>query len=319
MSENAPAWADLTGRTLTKGHGTGNDFIFITDPKAEVVLDADLVARACDRNFGLGADGFIRAAHTETFSTGQQILEEHPEATWFMDYRNADGTISEMCGNGVRAFVDYLRTEGLIELEIGERVSIGTRAGVKAVVRTDTGYAVDMGPWSFIHGDTARENGEDSQVAARGLKTPRPGLSISMGNPHTVVMLGNNGKLDGLDLGSAPAVTPAPANGTNVEFVVPIDLEHTGDSAGTAGEQTEVGAIRLRVHERGVGETLSCGTGACAAAAATRFWGGEDAPDEWLVHVPGGTLAVTFVLGPDDLEHVVLAGPAQMVYKAELV
>ena len=208
MSENASAWADLTGRTLTKGQGTGNDFIFITDPKAEAVLDADLVARVCDRHFGLGADGFIRAAHTETFSTGQKILEKHPEATWFMDYRNADGTISEMCGNGVRAFVEYLRTEGLISLEVGEHVSIGTRAGVKTVARTDTGYAVDMGPWSFIHGDAAREGGEDSQVSARGLKTPRPALSISMGNPHTVVMLGSDGKLDGLDLGVAPVITP---------------------------------------------------------------------------------------------------------------
>ena len=142
-------------------------------------------------------------------------------------------------------------------------------------------------------------------MSARGLKTPRAGLSISMGNPHTVVMLGSDGKLDGLDLHSLPQVSPAPVNGTNVEFVVPVDLDVESGA--------HVGAIRMRVHERGVGETLSCGTGACAAAAATRFWGGEEAPDEWLVHVPGGTLAVTFVLGPDDLEHVVLAGPAQMV------
>ena len=222
-----------------------------------------------------------------------------------MDYRNGDGSIAEMCGNGVRAFVDYLRTEGLIELEVGQTVQIATRAGVKTVARTEEGYAVDMGPWSFIHGDAAREGGEDCLVSARGLKTPRAGLSISMGNPHTVVMLGSEGKLDGLDLYSQPQVNPAPADGTNVEFVVPVDLENDGS--------THVGAIRMRVHERGVGETLSCGTGACAAAAATRFWGGEEAPDEWLVHVPGGTLAVTFVLGPDDLEHVVLAGPAQMV------
>lgn len=210
-----------------------------------------------------------------------------------------------MCGNGVRAFVEYLRTEGLIELEVGETVKIGTRAGVKTVARTEEGYAIDMGPWSFIHGEAAREGGEDCLVSARGLKTPRAGLSISMGNPHTVVMLGSDGKLDGLDLHSLPQVNPAPVNGTNVEFVVPVDLDIESGA--------QVGAIRMRVHERGVGETLSCGTGACAAAAATRFWGGEEAPDEWLVHVPGGTLAVTFVLGPDDLEHVVLAGPAQMV------
>lgn len=305
MSENPSTWGELAGLTLTKGHGTGNDFIFLTDENAEIALTPELVARACDRHFGIGADGFIRAARSTASRAGQKLLEEHPDAVWFMDYRNGDGSIAEMCGNGARAFVEYLRTEGLIELEVGETVKIGTRAGVKTVARTEEGYAIDMGPWSFIHGEAAREGGEDCLVSARGLKTPRAGLSISMGNPHTVVMLGSDGKLDGLDLHSLPQVNPAPVNGTNVEFVVPVDLDVESGA--------HVGAIRMRVHERGVGETLSCGTGACAAAAATRFWGGEEAPDEWLVHVPGGTLAVTFVLGPDDLEHVVLAGPAQMV------
>ena len=305
MSENPSIWGELAGLTLTKGHGTGNDFIFLTDENAEIALTPELVARVCDRHFGIGADGCIRAARSTASRAGQKLLEEHPDAVWFMDYRNGDGSIAEMCGNGVRAFVEYLRTEGLIELEVGETVKIGTRAGVKTVARTEEGYAIDMGPWSFIHGEAAREGGEDCLVSARGLKTPRAGLSISMGNPHTVVMLGSDGKLDGLDLHSLPQVSPAPVNGTNVEFVVPVDLDVESGA--------HVGAIRMRVHERGVGETLSCGTGACAAAAATRFWGGEEAPDEWLVHVPGGTLAVTFVLGPDDLEHVVLAGPAQMV------
>ena len=270
MSENPSIWGELAGLTLTKGHGTGNDFIFLTDENAEIALTPELVARACDRHFGIGADGFIRAARSTASRAGQKLLEEHPDAVWFMDYRNGDGSVAEMCGNGVRAFVEYLRTEGLIELEVGETVKIGTRASVKTVARTEEGYAIDMGPWSFIHGDAAREGGED-----------------------------------GLDLHSLPQVNPAPVNGTNVEFVVPVDLDIESGA--------HVGAIRMRVHERGVGETLSCGTGACAAAAATRFWGGEEAPDEWLVHVPGGTLAVTFVLGPDDLEHVVLAGPAQMV------
>ena len=276
---------------VVKAHGAGNSFVVATDQYDDYDPSEVEVATLCSPAFGIGADGFIRAVERD--------------GLWFMDYRNGDGSIAEMCGNGVRAFVDYLRTEGLIELEVGQTVQIATRAGVKTVARTEEGYAVDMGPWSFIHGDAAREGGEDCLVSARGLKTPRAGLSISMGNPHTVVMLGSEGKLDGLDLYSQPQVNPAPADGTNVEFVVPVELENDGS--------THVGAIRMRVHERGVGETLSCGTGACAAAAATRFWGGEEAPDEWLVHVPGGTLAVTFVLGPDDLEHVVLAGPAQMV------
>ena len=152
MSENPSTWGELAGLTLTKGHGTGNDFIFVTDEKSEIALTPDLVARACDRHFGIGADGFIRAARSTSSRGGQKLLEEYPDAVWFMDYRNGDGSIAEMCGNGVRAFVDYLRTEGLIELEVGQTVQIATRAGVKTVARTEEGYAVDMGPWSFIHG-----------------------------------------------------------------------------------------------------------------------------------------------------------------------
>ncbi|MFW0185310.1 diaminopimelate epimerase [Rothia sp. CCM 9418] len=307
MTENT--WGDLSGVPLTKGHGTGNDFIFVTDPEKQLKLPEELIARVCDRHFGIGADGFIRAVKA------QMMESDAPEDRWFMDYRNADGTIAEMCGNGVRAFVEYLVSEDLLTLEEGERVRISTRAGVKTVGRTDNGYAIDMGPWSFMDGDVARESGVDSQVSVRGLKTPRSALSISMGNPHTVVALGTDGKLDGLSLDAAPKVSPTPAHGTNVEFVVPEEIEDTEAETGLA----HVGAIRMRVYERGVGETLSCGTGACAAAAATRFWAGDDAPDEWLVYVPGGTLAVTFVTGPDDLEHVVLAGSASMVGKVVLV
>ncbi|GGH63652.1 diaminopimelate epimerase [Rothia aerolata] len=311
MTEQQNRWGDLTGVSLTKGHGTGNDFVFVTDPDTQLDLTPELVAAVCDRHFGIGADGFIRAAKTSAINPGVEGADDQ----WFMDYRNADGSISEMCGNGVRAFVEYLVTEKLIDLAEGERVQIGTRAGIKTVGKTETGYAIDMGPWGFIDGDAARENGSDATVSARGLHTPRPALSITMGNPHTVVMLGSDGKLDGLGLETAPKVTPTPPEGTNVEFVVTEEIEDTIAETG----ETTIGAIRMRVHERGVGETLSCGTGACAAAAATRFWGGEDAPDEWLVYVPGGTLAVTFVLGPDELEHVVLAGPAEMVGKVVLV
>ncbi|HIY94156.1 MAG TPA: diaminopimelate epimerase [Candidatus Rothia avicola] len=309
-----PVWGDLTGKTLTKGQATGNDFIFVTDPEARLDLPAELIAKVADRHFGIGADGFIRAVKTEHLDFASHLLEEAPEAIWFMDYRNGDGSIAEMCGNGVRAFVDYLLTEKLVELEEGGRLLIATRAGIKAVGRTEDGYAIDMGPWGFINGDMARDNGTDAQVTAKGLRTPRGALSITMGNPHTVVMLGTDGKLDGLNLHEAPKVSPNPPEGTNVEFVVPEEISaEDGDPA-----TENIGSIRMRVHERGVGETLSCGTGACAAAAATRFWGGEDAPDEWLVRVPGGTLAVTFVLGPDNLEHVVLAGPAAMTGKVLL-
>ena len=133
MSNTPSPWGELSGVELTKGQGTGNDFIFVKDPTGTLELDQDLVARACDRHFGFGADGFIRAIKTENLIEGKHLLEEHPDATWFMDYRNADGSLSEMCGNGVRAFIEYLRTESLIDLEEGGRVVLRLLRWVKMV------------------------------------------------------------------------------------------------------------------------------------------------------------------------------------------
>ena len=116
-----------------------------------------------------------------------------PAAEWFMDYRNGDGSLSEMCGNGVRVFVHFLIAQGLISLAPGEALTIGTRGGVKKVVRTADGYAVDMGPWEFIFPGEARTRGMDSLVSAAGLEVARPALSVSMGNPHTVVALAAQG------------------------------------------------------------------------------------------------------------------------------
>ncbi|WP_443094995.1 diaminopimelate epimerase [Rothia koreensis] len=305
--EDSP-WGELSGISLTKGHGTGNDFVLLTDAQGRLSLEGSLVESVCDRHRGIGADGVIRAIRSEELPEGRQVLETSPDAEWFMDYRNADGSLSEMCGNGVRVFVHYLLTEGLVSLEPGQSLTIGTRGGAKVVAKVEDDYAVDMGPWGFIHGDEARDSGSDSLVTARGLRTPRPGLSITMGNPHTVVALAGEEKLGKLGLEEVPNVRPVPPQGTNVEFVVPVDSE----------DNDTIGRIAMRVHERGVGETQSCGTGACAAAAATRFWAGDDAPDEWVVEVPGGAVAATFVMAPDELEHVVLSGPAVLVGKIVL-
>lgn len=301
-------WHELVNLELVKAHGTGNDFVVFTDEHGDVSLSADTVASVCDRHMGLGADGVIRAVRASELAEGRALAAKDPSVEWFMDYRNADGSIAQMCGNGVRVFVDHLVEEGLVELPQGSQLRIGTRAGVRSVARTHGGYAVDMGPWSFLAGEQAREKGSDAVVTTDGLKVPRPGVSISMGNPHTVVALSEEDKLDTLDLRRAPSVSPEPEEGTNVEFVVPVDHD-----------DTEVGRIHMRVYERGVGETHSCGTGACAAAAATRFWGGSDAPDRWLVEVPGGVLSVTFVPATDGTEHVVLAGPTRTVARVALM
>ncbi len=293
---------------FSKGHGTGNDFVLLADPEGVRGLSPEQVAGLCDRRRGIGGDGLIRAVPSRHLPEGTAVLEENPGAEWFMDYYNSDGSLSEMCGNGVRVFVHFLVTQGLVSLDAGQELAIGTRGGVKVVARTADGYRVDMGPWAFIHPQEATESGSDSLVEAAGLEVARPAVSITMGNPHTVVALANLEELAGTNLTTAPAVTPLPPHGTNVEFAVPAEPLVVDD----------VGHISMRVHERGVGETLSCGTGACAAAAATRFWAGAGAPNDWAVAVPGGVVGVRFFPGAGGREHVELSGPAVIVAEGVL-
>ncbi|WP_285726415.1 diaminopimelate epimerase [Psychromicrobium xiongbiense] len=293
----------LSGVAFRKGHGTGNDFVLLRDAEGALALDASTVAVVCDRRRGVGGDGLIRAIKSAQLPDGRAVLDRDPSAEWFMDYRNADGSISQMCGNGVRVFVEFLLDEGLASLEDGGTLAIGTRAGVKYVQRVPNGYAVDMGPWSLAEPEQAATAGVDALVKAHELDVARPALSINTGNEHTVVALAHRAELDELELFRAPVVDPAPVNGSNVEFALPHEpLVVDG-----------VAEISMRVYERGVGETLSCGTGACAAAAATRYWAGPEAPDSWRVQVPGGTLGVRFFTAEDGLEHVELSGPAVLV------
>ncbi len=282
---------------FTKGQGTGNDFVLVLDQEGELNLSAKQIAAICDRHFGVGADGFIRVVKSANLSEGSASLAEEPNATWFMDYYNADGTTAEMCGNGVRVFARYLTEKGLVELGDGQTLSVGTRAGVKDVQRNMAGFAVDMGRWKL--------ESEEVLVHAENLQVSRPGQGINLGNPHVVVALAHKSELAELKLAEAPILTPAPPNGANVEFVVADDVKNG------------VGYISMRVFERGVGETLSCGTGICAAALATRHWAGAGAPNTWQVSVPGGTLGVR-MFPTEDGEHVGLSGAAELVYDGEI-
>jgi diaminopimelate epimerase len=280
---------------FTKGHGTGNDFVIIADPDGELDLSVEQVAALCDRHFGIGADGVLRVVRSTAIAEGAAALAEEPAAEWFMDYRNADGSIAEMCGNGVRVFAHYLVRAGLATIDPGSTLPIGTRAGVRDVTASANGYQVDLGRW--------RLSGDDPLAKARGLDVARPGLGIDVGNPHVVVALASEEELAGLELEFIPELDPALPNGANVEFVVPGEpLVHDG-----------IGQVTMRVFERGVGETLSCGTGVAATALAVRYWAGDRAPDNWRVDVPGGTLGVR-MFPAEDGEHVALSGPAQLVY-----
>jgi len=284
---------------FTKGHGTGNDFVLFSDPDGQVDLTPAQIAAIADRHFGVGGDGVIRAVRSRHIPAGAAALAEDDGAEWFMDYHNADGSIAEMCGNGIRVFARYLFDNGLAELADGDTMAIGTRSGVRDLQRNLSGFQVDLGRWRLAGGEPL--------VRARNLQIARPGLGIDVGNPHVVVALASDEELDSADLGYIPQLDPEPADGANVEFVVPAEpLVKNG-----------VGHIRMRVHERGSGETLSCGTGAAAAALAVRHWAGAGAPNQWNVQVPGGTVGVR-MFPTEDGEHVSLSGPAELVFEGDL-
>jgi diaminopimelate epimerase len=268
----------LTSLPFAKGHGTGNDFVLVPDPDGRLDLDAATVAAICDRRFGIGGDGLLRVVRT---SAVPSVADHADEAEWFMDYRNADGSVSEMCGNGVRVFARYLVDSGLAE---GPEVAILTRAGRVVAEVGAQEIAVDM-PLPVVAGESV------AQLSGVDYK----GTVVSVGNPHLVCWVDDPSSLEltgppGLD----PAVFPA---GANVEFIA-----RTGD-----------GQLRMRVIERGVGETLSCGSGACAAGAvALRDAGLSDGTV--TVDVPGGRLAYSRAG-----DRCVLAGPAVIVATGTLL
>jgi diaminopimelate epimerase len=284
---------------FTKGHGTGNDFVLFLDAEGEINLTPAQIAKICDRHFGIGADGLIRVVKSANLAAGAASLAEEPQAIWFMDYYNADGSTAEMCGNGTRVFARYLTEKGLVELGDGDTLSIGTRAGVKDLQRNMAGFAVDLGRWKL--------EPDDFLVQAHDIEVARPGQGINVGNPHIVVALASAAELLNLDLTKAPVINPHPQHGANVEFVVPADpMIKNG-----------VGSIQMRVYERGVGETLSCGTGIVAAALATRHWAGAGAPNQWQVTVPGGVLGVR-MFAAEDGEHIGLSGAAELVFDGQI-
>ena len=319
---DAAARAPLAGRTLIKGHGAQNDFLLLVDPEREVDVSAAEVAALCDRRAGIGADGFVRVVRTAALPGAQSFHEAVPEAEWFMDYYNADGSVAEMCGNASRLFAAVLNEEGLASIADGESITIGTRGGARTLTRAGELWTVDMGPARLIRPDGAVADldaeGWDTTVVVPGLEGERAALSVAMPNPHTVVALATEAELEsalfaGLTDSDAPDYDPRPPSGTNLELVVPLADEPDGEGG------APVGRARMRVLERGVGETRSCGTGCCAVAVALHEWSGEDAPEDYLIDTPGGRVGVH--VGADPWAPgatVLLTGPAQIVARLVL-
>jgi diaminopimelate epimerase len=290
---------------FAKGHGTENDFVILPDPDGQAGLPPGLAARLCDRRAGIGGDGVLRVVRTAAAGcpAGPDQLAG---AEWFMDYRNADGSVAEMCGNGIRVFTRYLLDHGLAS---GPDVAVATRSGVRPVrAEPDGRITVGMGPVSVLGAGRAVIAGQACE-----------GLRISVGNPHLACVAGD--VLGSWDLSVPPVLDPVDfPEGGNVELVR------------LAGP----GRITMRVHERGSGETRSCGTGAVAAAVAAAIATGGASPaaggafpaaggaspatggrpgerQAWQVGVPGGHLTVTLEAGA-----AWLTGPAVIVAEGDL-
>jgi diaminopimelate epimerase len=272
-----------------KGHGTENDFVILPDPDGTLEVSPETVARLCDRRAGIGGDGLLRVVRSAAHPEARAMAGD---AEWFMDYRNADGSVAEMCGNGVRVFVRYLERAGLAKA--GE-IAVATRAGVRRTHLAEDGgeVTVGMGP-AALPGD---------EVTVRVGQREWPAVHVGMGNPHAVAFvadLAHAGRLLDTPEVSPAAVYPA---GVNVEFVVDRGPRH----------------VALRVHERGSGETRSCGTGACAVmVAAARRDGVDPAADgtsaTYTVDVPGGRLVITERADGE----VEMTGPAVIVAEGSL-
>jgi diaminopimelate epimerase len=253
--------------TATYGHGTENDFVIFFDPDDSLEITAATIAAICNRVTGVGADGVIRIVRQDK--------------RWFMDYRNADGSIAEMCGNGIRVMARYLVERGHQPEGI---FAIDTRDGLKHLrVPLSDDISVNMG----------KIYDESEAVAATVNGATYSGFNINVGNPHAVVFTEDLSALGSLE--TAPIVTPPDSypDGVNVEFVEILP----GHEA------------KMRVHERGSGETRSCGTGTCAVALAATKQLRESLPARWVIYPPGGRLVVDI----DPHSNATLTGPALLV------
>lgn len=276
---------------FAKGHGTENDFVVLPDLDAALSLTPAAVAALCDRRRGLGADGVLRvttAGAAQRVGVFERLPDGVAASDWYMDYRNADGSIAQMCGNGLRVFAHYLRASGL---ESADEFVVGSLAGPRPVVlhsvdATAADVTVEMGKANRFGTGTAK-------VGGRSLS----GVAVDVGNPHLACVGLTAGELADLDVGAPVSFDEQLfPEGVNVEVLtVPVD-----------------GAVSMRVHERGVGETRSCGTGTVAATLAALAHQGTDT-GTLRVRIPGGEVTVTITESTSYLR-----GPSVLVARGEL-
>jgi diaminopimelate epimerase len=274
---------------FAKGHGTQNDFVLLPDPDGRLSLTPASVAALCDRRRGLGADGVLRVTRAEVAGL-ERIPEGVRPGDWYMDYRNADGSIAQMCGNGVRVFAHFLRASGL---ESRDEFVVGSLAGPRPVV---------MHRWDDTTADVTVDMGKVNQLGTgEAIVGGRPfaGLAVDVGNPHLACVDADMtvGQLAALDVA-------APVSFDRAQFPEGVNVEVLTAPHG--------GAVSMRVHERGVGETRSCGTGTVAAAVAGLAFDGATT-GTLRVRIPGGEVSVAITDASSYLR-----GPSVLVARGDI-
>lgn len=273
---------------FVKSHGCGNDFVIVEDLQDRLDVTPDVVRTLCDRHMGVGGDGLIRVVTA-------------PDADFFMDYYNADGDVAEMCGNGIRCLAKFVADRGFVS---GDRLRVSTRAGIKELelFRGPGGdvdrVRVDMGP-PILERRKIPVQGEGEHAIKEQITIDDYAFvaaCVSMGNPHCVLFVTDLDAVPFGFLGPTIEMLPLFPQRTNVEFVQVLNRNE----------------VKVRVWERGVGETLACGTGACAVAVAANLRGFTDRTV--AVHLPGGTLDIEWAADGK----VYMTGPAEEVFKGTL-
>ena len=271
---------------FTKMHGLGNDFMVVDLVTQRIRLSADRVKKLADRHMGVGFD---------------QLLLVEPPANPEMDFRyriyNADGSEVEHCGNGARCFARFVRDKRLTNKDV---IAVETAKGKALLtIRADNQIEVDMGAPELLPAAIPFVADEQESMYSVDVAGQLIQLSaVSMGNPHGVLVVD--------DVEQAPVETQGPALESHSRFPAKANIGFM--------QIISPSAVKLRVYERGAGETMACGTGACAAVVAGRLRGLLD--ESVQVHLPGGVLHITWKGGKED--SVMMTGPAATVFEGQV-
>ncbi|MDO4241201.1 MAG: diaminopimelate epimerase [Microbacteriaceae bacterium] len=305
---------------FVKVQANGADFVVYADLEGSAPLSQQQIALLCNRNFGVGAAGFVRAVRSVHVPKYAALLAEDSAAEWFLDFYTADGVPAAVTGNAVRAYVAYLISEGLLEPERRDAIPIATRDGIKDVLAGVSGYSADLGQWRKLADCTVTLPHDSVVYAAYG---------IFFGEQYAVVVLDSVADLEALVFPAVPVLSQLSGDQFLDKSVGSLDRDVYVSSDISGGARVvfatpaedplvknSVGRLNIRVYQQGVGELVASDAGCAAAALAFRYLGENELPHHWNVSMAGGALGVR-MFPTEDGEHVSVSGFAAFVYRGE--